>query len=130
MVAAHKNLFSMKAGGNAVGHDVFHLRVFFFMVQALLQRFAHNGPRHAVGEVFFQACCRFQDIFPAAVAQRDDLRYLRAGGGQRAVLSKTMVSVLANSSMNFPPLIMILRAAASFMAEMTEMGVASLMAQE
>ena len=88
MVAAHKNLFSMKAGGNAVGHDVFHLRVFFFMVQALLQRFAHNGPRHAVGEVFFQACCRFQDIFPAAVAQRDDLRYLRAGGGQRARLVK------------------------------------------
>ena len=78
----------MKAGGNAVGHDVFHLRVFFFMVQALLQRFAHNGPRHAVGEVFFQACCRFQDIFPAAVAQRDDLRYLRAGGGQRARLVK------------------------------------------
>ena len=46
------------------------------------------------------------------------------------VLSKTMVSALANSSMNFPPLIMILRAEASFMAEMTEMGVASLMAQE
>ena len=79
VVAAHEDLLPM---------HVFHLRVLFLMVQAFLQRLAHDGPRHAVGEVLFQAGGRFQDVFPAAVAQGDNLRHLGAGGGQRARLVK------------------------------------------
>ena len=46
------------------------------------------------------------------------------------VLSKTIVSASANASRYFPPLMVISQSAASRIAEITEIGVESLMAQE
>lgn len=122
--------FCLPIRSDAVSNHILHFRVAFLMEQTFFRRLSDDGASHTVREMFFQTCRCPQHFIPFIIPKGNDLRNLRTGFRQSACLVKIMVSAAPKASRCLPPLTIIRWFAASRMAEMTAMGVASLMAQE
>ena len=67
--------------GNAMGHQVIHLRVHFFMGKAPVSGGLDHGIGHGVGKVLLQASSQTEHIGLIVSPKRNDCDYGRAGPG-------------------------------------------------
>ncbi|MPN18643.1 hypothetical protein SDC9_166004 [bioreactor metagenome] len=86
MGAADDDPLAAQTGYDAVRDGIFHLGVFFRVVQIVLFRAADHRLRYRVREMLLKAGRQFQHIFSAVSVEGDDLGHPRLGDGQRAGL--------------------------------------------
>ena len=86
--AADQDGLSVHHAGNAVRHNVLHLRMVFLVGQAALFRFLDHGVRHGVRVMLLQTRGKAQHLALVLAAEGHDLRNRRLRVGQRAGLVK------------------------------------------
>ena len=71
MLATDNGAFTVEGRRDSMRHDVLHVSMFFFVIDSPFGGPAHNGARHAVREVLFDAGRNAEDFFFAAVTERN-----------------------------------------------------------
>ena len=85
---ADNDPLALHSTGNAVRHQILHLRVHLLVVQSPIPCRLHHGVGHGVGEVLLQAGSKAQHLRRTAAAKGNHPIHHRRGMGQGAGLIK------------------------------------------
>ena len=104
MITADDGLFSLYGGGDAVGYDIFHLRVHLLMFQFPLFGGLYHGLGHRMREMLFQTGGNPQHFRLLLPAKGNNLLYHSPGPGKSSRLVENNSSRLCCSLQVFSSL--------------------------